>query len=327
MYDFKYRRPDVARPEAPRLRGRGAPRARRLGSRAVRPRQRRERGAPDPRARRQRRRRVLPPQLRGSRRTSCDGGGPARGVPGRLGDALAPAQPGVPRVRADEHRGDRRVREADHVDVPRHARPQPPGGRLPGRLPADALRRRRDDRRLREGAAGAPRALRTGGRRDRRGGARQDPRPREPDHDRHGRHEPRRLADRRRAGEGRDGAAVRDPARVDPDDRHPHDRRRRREHRVGRRGRAPPGRAAERRRRSRAGLLREGRRQGDVHRRGAGSRLPGSGELPRRRDPARSGPDEGGDRRARATGWASRPTRPPPESCASRTRRSPARCA
>ena len=58
--------------------------------------------------------------------------------------------------------------------------------------------------------------------------------------------------------------------------------------------------------------------------RGAGGRLPRSREFPRRRDPARFRADQGRDRRAGRGIAASRPTRPPRESCASRTRRSPA---
>jgi len=75
---------------------------------------------------------------------------------------------------------------------------------------------RRDDRGVREGPTGAPRAVRAGRRRDRRCGSREDPRSRQPDHDRHGRHEPRCVAHRRRARQDRDRAAVRDTSRFDP---------------------------------------------------------------------------------------------------------------
>ena len=71
------------------------------------------------------------------------------------------------------------------------------------------------------------------------------------------------------------------------DDRHPHDRRRRRIDRSGRRGRAAPRRPAERRRRARAGLLRPRRRRADHDRRRSRARLPRPGDVPARRDAAR----------------------------------------
>ncbi len=87
-------------------------------------------------------------------------------------------------------------------------------------------------------------------------------------HARHGRHVHRLLDDRERGREFhhelRDRMGRADP---DPDDRHPHDRRRRRLDRVDRQGRHAARRAAERGRAAGAGVLRPRRRGCDGDRR------------------------------------------------------------
>ena len=81
---------------------------------------------------------------------------------------------------------------------------------------------------------------------------------------RHGRHQLRRRRDpRRRARRERGQGDGLRPAGARADDRHPHDRRRRRLHRARELGRHPAGRAGERRRRAGPDLLRPRRRRAD----------------------------------------------------------------
>ena len=157
----------------------------------------------------------------------------------------------------------------------------PRRGRLRRPVPDDALRRRGDDGGAGAGSAGQPHPLGPGRRRRRRRRIRRDHRRAEPRHRRHGRDEPRRLAGHRRPAGAPPGRPVRGAADQHLVAVHPHDRRRRRIDRLARRGRWLAGRPAERRRRSRTGVLRHRRRAADVHR-----RRPGDG-LPRRGDPAR----------------------------------------
>ena len=102
---------------------------------------------------------------------------------------------------------------------------------------------------------------------------------RERDHVRHGRHQRRPRAGARRRPDARARVAGRlehpDPL---PGDRPGRDRRRGRHDRVGRHGRLAARRAAERRRRSGPGLLRQGQRGADDHRRPP---LPRAASTPR----------------------------------------------
>ena len=89
----------------------------------------------------------------------------------------------------------------------------------------------------------------------------------QPDHLRHGRHQHRRRAAAGRrvpAGQRGGGARLSDQG---ADAGYPHRRRRRRLDRLCRQRRAAEGRAAQRRRRSRPGLLRQGQHGADGHRR------------------------------------------------------------
>ena len=105
----------------------------------------------------------------------------------------------------------------------------------------------------------------------------------EPDPLRHGRHEHGHLADRGRpaqlAADRGGGRAPRGAA----EPRHREPRRRRRLHRLGRSGRHPAGRPAERGRRPRAGVLRPRRHRGHRHRRQPRAGLSRPRQLPRRR--------------------------------------------
>ena len=120
-------------------------------------------------------------------------------------------------------------------------------------------------------------------RRARDGAAARD---RERDRVRHGRHDRQGVADRARRDLARArvrgrrldlGGQPADPRRgrapPDPDDRHRRGRRRRRQHRLARPGGRPPGRAAQRGRRSRAGVLRARGRRADGDRRERRARL------------------------------------------------------
>ena len=132
---------------------------------------------------------------------------------------------------------------------------------LRGRGLRHPLRRRRRHRTRRAQRARAHLPLGPGRRRRRRAARRQARRLRERDHLRHGRHERRPRARPRRQADARARVAGRlehpDPL---PRDRPGRDRRRRRHDRVGRHRRLAARRAAERRRRSRPGLLRQGQR-------------------------------------------------------------------
>ena len=105
-----------------------------------------------------------------------------------------------------------------------------------------------------------------------------------------------------------------------PERLHAHDRRRRRLDRLGRPRRLPPGRPAERGRRSRPRLLRARRRGGDDHGRERRPRPPRSRLLPRRAAAARRRPGGGGARPARRRAGPRSRSRSPPRCSASRTR-------
>ena len=102
-----------------------------------------------------------------------------------------------------------------------------------------------------------------------------------PDPGRHHRHAPRRLP------------------RQDAADRHQERRRRRRQHRVDRRGRRAPGRATVGRRRAGAGLLRARRPGRDRERRERRPRPAGRRPAARGDDPSGPGPGPEGHRAAR----------------------------
>ena len=151
---------------------------------------------------------------------------------------------------------------------------------------------------------------------------------RERDRVRHGRHDREGVADRgrrrlarprvrgRRLALGRQPAdARRGRAAAHPDDRHRRGRRGRRLDRVARPGGRAAGRAAQRGRRARAGLLRARRRGADRHRRERRARLhPGRAARRRRRSRSRASspsrrssasPSRSGSRRTRGRRRAS----------------------
>ena len=139
--------------------------------------------------------------------------------------------------------------------------PRRVSSRVAARAARDALLgRRRHDRRGGR-APGADPRLGPRGRRDGRGADRRPGRGRERDRLRHGRHLDGRLPDRRRPGRARGGAGGGRLPGACPDGRHPHGRRGRRLDRLARCGRSAAGRAAQRRRGARSGLLRARRRR------------------------------------------------------------------
>ena len=205
-----------------------------------------------------------------------------------------------------------------YVGEPRRRAPQ---RRHDGRVDDHEVERRRDALRRGGGGADPDRDVGARGRDDRDRAHRARARGDERAHPRHGRDERRRRHPRRRRAAAHD--RVRD--RVGPPgggaaDRHQVDRRRRRLDRVGGRGRLPPRRPPERRRRSGPDLLRPRRHRGDGHRREPAARPPQSRVLPRRSDAPR--PVGGDARRWRRS--ASRSASPrsssPRRSSRSRTR-------
>ncbi len=183
----------------------------------------------------------------------------ARRRPRRRGVAVRRPVARVPRVRADEHGGARRLHQADHPHVPARPPGPPRRWRLRRPVPDDALRRRGDDGGAGPGPTRQPDPVRAGRRRRRSCRFRGDHRRAEPRHGRHGRHEPRRLTGHRRAARAAPGRPVRGAADQHLVAVHPHDRRRRRIDRLARRGRWLAGRSAERRGRTRAGVVRHRR--------------------------------------------------------------------
>ena len=194
----------------------------------------------------------------------------------------------------------------------------------------DAIERRRDavfggDRRRphRAHAVLRPRRGRAGQRLSRARGRAARPR-----HSRHGRHQRRHRLHRRRRAARSDRGGDRAPPDRRAGARHDDDLRRRRLDRLDRRRRLPQCRSAERRRRSRPGLLRTRRHAADGHRRRPRVRLSQSRLFPRRhadarcRGIARSAARRMSPPRCRWTCW-----RPPPASSASSTCAWPTRCA
>ena len=157
--------------------------------------------------------------------------------------------------------------------------------------------------------------------------AREDARAR-PRHSRHGRHQRRHRLHRRRRAARSDRGGDRAPPDRRACARHDDDLRRRRLDRLDRRRRLSQCRSAERRRRSRPGVLRTRRRAADGHRCRPRVRLSQSRLFPRRhaeagcRGIARSA--RGACRRRRC-GWTC--WRRPPASSASSTCAWPTRCA
>ena len=185
------------------------------------------------------------------------------------------------------------------AQVERRPRARRRGARAPGAPAALGHRRRRHRRRLR-GARGR----RTAG-----------------DRARHGRDELRRVPDRRRRAALLLGLRDRvRPARERAERLDAHDRRRRRLDRLGRPRRLPAGRPAERGRRSRACLLRPGRRGRDDHRRRRRAGPARPGVLPRRPHRARSRARRAACSARSASGSGSTASRRPRRWCASATR-------
>ena len=223
--------------------------------------------------------------------------------------ALARDRADLARVRARLDRDRRRLPEAAVRRLRRRARGGPLVAFRGCALLAAQVERRARARRGGPPAPGAPPPLRNRRRRHRRRVVRAQCRRRAGDHARHGRNELRRLPDR-----GRRAALLlrlRDRVRLprqragggDEDDR-----RGRRLDRMEGPGRLPAGRAAERGRGSRPGLLRPGRGGGDAHGRQPRARPAEPRVLPRRPAAAPSRPRGGGPRAARR-GARPRPAR------------------
>ena len=230
-----------------------------------------------------------------------------RGVaePARL--RLAPGAARDPRVRARlDHRA-QRLSAAGGRRLSRTSRQRACRATLRRAIPHRAVERRRDVDRNRASAAGAHRAVGSGGRRHRRRGDRARRRLPQRHHLRPRRHLVRRLGGGRR----QDRARRPDHGRFRPGDPHPdggdhHHRRRRRLDRRGRSRRAVAGRAGERRLGAGAGLLRPWQYAADLDRR-PGRARPHQCRAPDRRDAARCC---GGARRHRhACRRAARPRR------------------
>jgi hypothetical protein len=190
----------------------------------------------------------------------------------RVGIARRPAR--IPRVRALEHDGRQRVRDAAHGALP-------DGARVPARRGAaqhHAVERRVDFGRPSAKAAAVQTILSgpaAGARRRARGGRGRRLRPR--DRVRHGRHLHRRDAHRRPARHDDRVHGGRLPCAA-ADHRHPHRGRRRRVDRLPRQRRRAPGWPAERRRRPGPRVLRQGRRA-DGDRRQPAARPARAGEF------------------------------------------------
>lgn len=211
--------------------------------------------------------------------------------------------PRVPRVRADALDLPQHGPHAARLDLRRGARGSPRLRRHGGAPLRDEVQRRHHPGEGGGAAADLGRPLGSrGGSRD-RCILRRGRRAAERHHDRHRRHVDRHLPDR----QGHSAHAHRGPNRrlrhQDAHDRHAHGRGRRGFDRVARGRPQPAGRAPERGRRARPGLLRDRRHRADPHRRAHRARkgvaLPAG-----RRDKAgrrgRSRGDRGADRRARS---------------------------
>ena len=284
-----------------------------------------ERADPGPQGRRLSRRRDLPAQcLCQSRAREAAGGADHRGAARRAGDGEPSGGARVPRVRARLDDAAVGLRAAGDRRLPASLREQARRVRLQGPLHGDAVQRRapagRGDARKRHHRA----LFRSGRRRGRRHAPGRALGLRRPHHLRHGRHLDRRLPGAGRPALARLGKRDRRPADPHAGARHRLGRRGRRLDRLGRRRRHAAGRPAKRRRRSRPGLLRQGRhrarhdRRPHRHRHHPARRLPGRPHESRRR---------GGAARLRAAGRsasASASSRPPPRRCSSPT---PTSCA
>ena len=212
-------------------------------------------------------RRVLPARLSQSRaraaRARSDRAPDARGVREHL--ERSPAR--VPRIRALVDDGAQCRGRAAHGALSRSLSRAREGARHRRRAVHDPLQRRPHVGARRARVSGAHVPVGTGGGRRRRGRSRPRRRLREPRHVRRRRHQHRRVA-----GLPRQAAVQLEPpgrrlSGEDADDRHPRDRRRRRQHRVDGRRRRAQGRAAKRGRRSRApARLRERRHRAHDHR-------------------------------------------------------------
>ena len=150
----------------------------------------------------------------------------------------------------------------------------------------DAVERRHHERPKRAPRADSNAALRACRGHDRRCGTRPRDRTTQPSLHRHGRNLVRPQPRRRREADSLDRNRARGPARADAARRHPHDRCGRRVARVARGG-GPARRTAERRSRSRPGMLRPWRDAADGHGRQPLPRSARLGLFPRRPDDAR----------------------------------------
>ena len=229
------------------------------------------------------------PRARASRRRD-----PRGGAARRPDLALVGRRAGVPRVPARLDDGDQRGDPAGRRPLPREHRAAPRGrGRRRGAA-RDAVERRRVRRRGRRAEAGLHGRVRACGRRHRVREPRQRDRERRRHLVRHGRHDGEGRADPGRDAVGDEGllgrlARVgrrRRPVAVGvpgahAGDRPRRDRGRRRVDRLGRLRRHAPRRAAQRGRRSGAGLLPPGRHRADRDRRERRARPAQPGVLPR----------------------------------------------
>src|SRR6185437_8255030 len=233
------------------------------------------------------------------------GRGGGRAAPRRPPVGVQPAGPPHRGVRADVHRGRRRLRRP-----PRRRLPPAAGGPADRSRVLRAVRRHADGRRgpprgPRPADAGAHPPLRPGRRGRRSGQGRGGPRATERHHHRRRRDQLRRRPGGRRPGPLLPPADDRAPSPGHPGGRRHLDRHRRRQHRLVRPGpRRPPRRTRQRRGRPRTGLLRPRRHPSDGDRRRRRPRLRPPprrqpGPRPRRRPPGHL--DRGG-RAPRAVG-------------------------
>ena len=231
---------------------------------------------------------------------------------------------GDPRVRTDEHHGDQRLCRTDRRPLSDRARPGTPRGRRAGAAVDHAIGWWCHRCEGRSRATGTHRRVRAGGRRRGRGLPRTAYPAARHHHVRHGGHDHQGVDDRGRASPA--DVRVRGWRRHQPEQpageggrlraeatahRRVGDRRRRRQHRLDRRGRRPAGWAPERRSPPRARLLRYRRPRGDRHGRACRPRLYQS-RVARRRPRASRRRPGGEDRRgaSRRAPWSDRSSRP-----------------
>ena len=255
----------------------------------------------------------LPALVRQPRERAGGGAPPARARPRDRGDHLRRGAAADQGVRAHQHHGGQRLREAARPALPRQPRRRTRAHRICRAAAGDALQRRPRLYRDRGRLPAATHRVGSGGGGHRRAPDRAGARAAGGAVVRHGRddgegvpHPRRGDADHRRARGGALPAihAIERLSGGGSGGQHDRDRRRRGQHRRDQRHGSGAGRAGERRRRSRADLLRPRRHPADGDRCGPAAGLPRSRQLRRRFDaPRRS---RGARRHRRASRPAAR---------------------